>query len=156
VAAGEVDGARLAIAGGSAGGSHRPARLDHARRLCAGANLYGISDLEQLARDGRTGNNHKFESRYEDTLIAPFPERADVYRDRSPIHHVDRLSSPVIFFQGLEDRVVLPNQAERMVEVLRARGIPVAYVAFAGEGTAGGAPRTSSARSRPSSTSTAG
>ena len=76
---------------------------------------------------------HKFESRYLDRLIGPYPERADLYRERSPIHHVDRLSCPVIFFQGLEDKVVLPNQSEMMVDALRAKGLPVAYVAFEGE-----------------------
>jgi dipeptidyl aminopeptidase/acylaminoacyl peptidase len=135
VARGEVDPARLAIAGGSAGGyTTLRALTAEAPLFKAGASHYGISDLERLAHDGRSGNNHKFESRYEDLLIAKYPERADVYRERSPIHHADRLACPVIFFQGLDDRVVLPNQAERMVEVLRAKRLPVAYVAFAGEG----------------------
>src|SRR5439155_26127905 len=78
-------------------------------------------------------DTHKFESRYLDSLVGPYPERRDLYVERSPIHHTDRLSCPVIFFQGLEDKVVPPNQAEAMVEALRAKGVPVAYVPFAGE-----------------------
>ena len=134
VARAEVDGARLAITGGSAGGYTTLRALTSGDVFQAGASHYGISDLERLAHDGRTGNNHKFESRYEDLLIAPYPARVDVYRERSPIHHADRLSCPVIFFQGLDDRIVLPNQAERMVEVLRAKRLPVAYLAFEGQG----------------------
>jgi len=87
-----------------------------------------------MAEDARTGNNHKFESRYEEGLVAPYPERVDVYRERSPIHFADQLSCPVIFFQGQDDRVVLPNQAERMVAVLREKHLPVAYIPFEGEG----------------------
>ena len=74
-----------------------------------------------------------FESRYLDRLVGPYPERRDLYRERSPIHFVDRLSCPVIFFQGLEDEIVPPNQAEMMVEALRGKGVPVAYLAFEGE-----------------------
>jgi len=81
-----------------------------------------------LARD-----THKYESRYLDSLIGAYPERRDLYIDRSPIHHVDNLSCPLILFQGLEDKVVPPNQAERMLEVLRQKGLPVAYVPFEGE-----------------------
>ena len=77
---------------------------------------------------------HKFESRYLDWLIGPYPARRDLYLERSPITHVEKLSSPAIFFQGLDDKVVLPNQAERMVAALRKKGVPVAYVAYAGEG----------------------
>ena len=94
----------------------------------AGASYYGISDLEALAHD-----THKFESRYLDRLVGPYPEQRELYRARSPIHFTERLSCPVIFFQGLEDRVVPPNQTERMVAALRSRGIPVAYLAFEGE-----------------------
>jgi len=94
----------------------------------AGASSYGVSDLEALEKD-----THKFESRYSDTLIGPYPERRDLYVARSPIHFADKLSCPVIFFQGLEDKVVPPNQAEMMVEALRKKGMPVAYVAFEGE-----------------------
>ncbi|HEX3208495.1 MAG TPA: prolyl oligopeptidase family serine peptidase, partial [Geminicoccaceae bacterium] len=94
----------------------------------AGASHYGISDLEALARD-----THKFESRYLDRLVGPWPEARDLYRARSPIHHVDRLSCPIIFFQGLEDAVVPPNQAEMMVDALRRKRLPVAYLTFEGE-----------------------
>ena len=134
VAAGEVDPSRLAITGGSAGGYTTLCALTFRRVFGAGASHYGISDLERLAHDARTGNNHKFESRYEDRLVAPYPEKVEVYRERSPINHADRLSCPVIFFQGTDDRIVLPNQAERMVDVLRKNRLPVAYIRFEGEG----------------------
>jgi dipeptidyl aminopeptidase/acylaminoacyl peptidase len=87
-----------------------------------------VSDLEALMTD-----THKFESRYLDGLIGPYPQRRDLYHERSPIHFTDRLSCPVILFQGLEDRIVPPNQAEMMVEALRRKGLPVAYVPFEGE-----------------------
>jgi dipeptidyl aminopeptidase/acylaminoacyl peptidase len=87
-----------------------------------------VSDLEALATE-----THKFESRYLDGLIGPYPERRDLYLARSPIHHTDELSCPIIFLQGLEDRVVPPNQAEKMVAALQDKGIPVAYLAFEGE-----------------------
>ena len=88
-----------------------------------------MGDLETLARD-----THKFESRYLDRLVGPWPDAGDLYRARSPLHHVDRLARPVIFLQGQDDKVVPPNQAELMVEALRRKGLPVAYIAFAGEG----------------------
>jgi dipeptidyl aminopeptidase/acylaminoacyl peptidase len=94
----------------------------------AGASYYGISDVEVLARD-----THKFESRYLDGLIGPYPEARDVYRSRSPIHFIERLSSALILFQGLEDKVVPPNQSETMAAAVRAKGLPVAYLAFEGE-----------------------
>ena len=125
---GKVDPKRLAIRGGSAGGFTTLAALTFHAVFTAGASHYGVSDLEALARD-----THKFESRYLDQLIGPYPARADLYRARSPIHAVDGLSCPVIFFQGLEDKVVPPNQAERMVVALRNKGLPVAYVAYEGE-----------------------
>jgi dipeptidyl aminopeptidase/acylaminoacyl peptidase len=95
----------------------------------AGASLYGIGDLETLATD-----THKFESRYLDSLIGPYPERRDIYLERSPIHHAEGLNCPVIFLQGLEDKVVPPNQAEMMVELLTEKGIKVDYVTFPNEG----------------------
>jgi len=116
------------IRGGSAGGYTTLAALTFTNVFKAGASYYGISDLEMLARD-----THKYESRYLDSLIGAYPERRDLYIDRSPIHHVDNLSCPLILFQGLEDKVVPPNQAERMLEVLRQKGLPVAYVPFEGE-----------------------
>jgi dipeptidyl aminopeptidase/acylaminoacyl peptidase len=128
VAAGLADASRLAITGGSAGGYTTLCALTFHDLFRAGASHYGISDLEALAKD-----THKFESRYLDRLVGPYPEAAALYRARSPIHHVDRLSCPCIFFQGLEDAVVPPDQAELMVEALRRKGLPVAYLAFAGE-----------------------
>ncbi len=89
---------------------------------------YGVADLTALARE-----THKFESRYLDRLIGPYPETAELYHERSPIHFADRLSCPVILFQGLEDKVVPPAQAEVMVEALRAKGLPHAYIPFEGE-----------------------
>jgi len=125
---GTVDGDRLAIRGGSAGGYTTLCALTFRQAFRAGASYYGIGDLEALVRD-----THKFEARYLDRLVGPYPERRDVYRERSPIHFTERLSCPVIFFQGLDDPVVPPNQAEMMVAALRAKGLPVAYLAFAGE-----------------------
>ena len=128
VAFGEVDGNRLAIRGGSAGGYTTLCALTFRDAFKAGASHYGISDLEALARD-----THKFESRYLDGLIGPYPERRDLYVERSPIHFTDRLACPMILFQGLEDKVVPPNQAEKMVEAVRAKRLPVAYLTFEGE-----------------------
>jgi dipeptidyl aminopeptidase/acylaminoacyl peptidase len=125
---GEVDGNRLIITGGSAGGYTTLCALTFRDTFKAGASHFGVSDAEALARD-----THKYESRYLDGLLGPYPERCDIYRERSPINFTERLSCPVIFFQGLEDKVVPADQAERMVEALRTKGIPVAYVAFAGE-----------------------
>ncbi|MDQ1560260.1 MAG: hypothetical protein QOD32_3320 [Pyrinomonadaceae bacterium] len=127
-AEGLVDGARCVITGGSAGGYTTLAALTFRDTFKAGASHYGVSDLGALVRD-----THKFEARYLDNLIGPYPERADLYHARSPVNFTDQLSCPVIFFQGLEDKVVPPNQAELMVEALRAKGLPVAYVAFPGE-----------------------
>ncbi len=128
VARGEADGERLAIRGGSAGGYTTLCALTFRDVFRAGASHYGVSDLEALARD-----THKFESRYLDRLVGPYPERQSIYVERSPIHSTDRLSCPVIFFQGLADPVVPPDQAKRMVAALRRKGLPVAYVAFPGE-----------------------
>lgn len=125
---GLVDGDRLAITGGSAGGYTTLCALTFRDAFKAGASHYGVSDLEALEVD-----THKFESRYTHKLVAPYPERADLYRERSPIHHTNQLSAPVIFFQGLEDKIVPPNQAEMMVDALRAKGLPVAYITFEGE-----------------------
>jgi len=126
--AGRVDGRRLAITGGSAGGYTVLAALTFRDAFAAGASHYGVSDCEALAAE-----THKFESRYLDSLIGPYPARRELYVERSPIRHVERLACPVIFFQGLDDKIVPPNQAERMVAALRDKGIPVAYLAFAGE-----------------------
>ena len=116
------------ISGGSAGGFTALAAMTFRDVFKAGASHYGVSDLESLARE-----THKFESRYLEKLIGPYPQRADLYQSRSPIHAVDRLSCPIIFFQGLDDQVVPPNQAEVMVEALKTKGVPVAYLAYEGE-----------------------
>lgn len=126
---GDVDGKRLAIAGGSAGGYTTLASLVFKDVYSAGASHFGLSELEIFAQE-----THKFESRYMDGLLGPYPEAKDVYYNRSPINFTDQLSCPVIFFQGLDDKIVPPNQAELMVEALRKKGQPVAYVAFEGEG----------------------
>ena len=125
---GEVDGRRLIITGGSAGGYTTLCALTFRNAFKAGASHFGVSDAEALVRD-----THKFESQYLTGLLGPYPGRRDIYYERSPINFSDRLSCPVIFFQGLEDKVVPPNQAEKMVEAIRAKGIPVAYAAFEGE-----------------------
>ncbi|HEY5885657.1 MAG TPA: prolyl oligopeptidase family serine peptidase, partial [Pyrinomonadaceae bacterium] len=125
---GEVDGKRLIITGGSAGGYTTLSALTFRNTFKAGASHFGISDLEAMASD-----THKYESQYLTGLLGPYPKRKDIYFDRSPINFLEKLSCPVIFFQGLEDKVVPPNQAEKMVEAIRAKGIPVSYVAFAGE-----------------------
>lgn len=125
---GRVDENRLGIRGGSAGGFTTLAALTFRDVFKAGASRYGVSDLEALTKD-----THKFESRYLDGLIGPYPETKSIYHERSPIYSVDKLSCPVIFLQGLEDRIVLPNQSEMMVEALVNKSIPVAYLAFEGE-----------------------
>ncbi|MGI0494204.1 S9 family peptidase [Alkalinema pantanalense CENA528] len=125
---GEVDGDRLVINGGSAGGYTTLCALTFRKVFKAGASYYGVSDLKVLAED-----THKFESRYLDSLIGPYPQEAALYYERSPINFVDQLSCPVVFFQGDEDKIVPPNQAERMVEALKQKGLPVAYVLFEGE-----------------------
>lgn len=124
----EVDAKRTIIRGGSAGGYTTLAALTFRDLFKAGASYYGVSDLEALAKD-----THKFESRYLDSIVGPYPARRDIYLERSPINSVQRLSCPVIFFQGSEDRVVPPNQAEKMVNALREKGVPVAYILFEGE-----------------------
>jgi dipeptidyl aminopeptidase/acylaminoacyl peptidase len=125
---GLVDRDRTVIAGGSAGGYTVLAALTFRDYFRGGASYYGVSDLAVLARD-----THKFESRYLDSLIGPWPQTEAVYRERSPIFHTERLSAPVIFFQGDEDPVVPPNQAELMVEALRRKGTPVGYLLYSGE-----------------------
>jgi dipeptidyl aminopeptidase/acylaminoacyl peptidase len=127
-ASGEADGERLAIRGGSAGGYATLCALVFHDEFAAGASYYGVADTETLAKD-----THKFESRYLDGLIGPYPEEQALYRERSPIHFVERLNAPVILFQGLEDEVVPPSQAETMVAALKRNGVPHAYLAFAGE-----------------------
>ena len=123
-----VDGERLIIRGGSAGGYTTLAALTFQSIFKAGASHFGISDLETMTKD-----THKFESRYLDTLVAPYPARRDIYVERSPIHFTQRLSSAMILFQGLEDKIVPPDQSEKMFEAVRAKELPVAYLAFEGE-----------------------
>ena len=126
---GRADAGRAVIRGGSAGGYTTLAALTfHPDVFRAGASYYGVSDLEVLEID-----THKFESRYSHTLIAPYPAAKDVYRERSPIHAIDRLACPLILFQGLEDKVVPPNQSQMMADAVREKGLPVAYLAFDGE-----------------------
>ncbi|MEO7335786.1 MAG: S9 family peptidase, partial [Caldimonas sp.] len=122
---GDVDPKRIAIRGASAGGYTTLAALTFHEFFVAGGSHYGIGDLEALARD-----THKFESRYLDSLIGPYPEQQALYRERSPIHHTDRLSSALILFQGAEDRAVPKEQAEAMYAAVKGKGLPVAYLLF--------------------------
>jgi dipeptidyl aminopeptidase/acylaminoacyl peptidase len=126
---GEVDPERLAIEGGSAGGFTTLAALAFRDVFAAGISQSGIGDLETLAR-----GTHKFESHYMDRLVGPYPAAATLYRERSPVHHLDEISCPVLVLQGLEDRVVPPSQAEAVIAALAANGVPHAYLAFKGEG----------------------
>ncbi|MCA9958110.1 MAG: S9 family peptidase [Anaerolineales bacterium] len=128
VAQGKADARRLSIRGGSAGGYTTLCALAFHDYFSAGASYFGVSDAEALAKE-----THKFESRYLDNLIGPYPEKQDIYRARSPIHFVHQFNCPLILFQGLEDQVVPPNQSEAMYEAVKAKGIPVAYVPYAGE-----------------------
>jgi dipeptidyl aminopeptidase/acylaminoacyl peptidase len=129
-AEGVVDGDRLLIRGGSAGGYTTLCALTFHDAFAAGASYFGISDLEPFAKPGGT---HKFESRYEHTLIGPYPEAADLYRARSPIHSVDLIDTPMLVLQGADDEVVPPSQAELIVDALEAKGLPYAYLLFEGE-----------------------
>ena len=128
-AQGLADPARLVVRGGSAGGYTTLQALTTTDTFTAGISFYGVADLEALARD-----THKFEARYLDGLIGPYPEALEVYHERSPIRHVDRLSVPLLLLQGSDDAVVPPNQAETMAAAVRAKGLPVAVIIFAGEG----------------------
>jgi dipeptidyl aminopeptidase/acylaminoacyl peptidase len=125
---GLADGERLVIRGGSAGGYTTLSAIAFRDVFKAGASYFGISDLEVFIRD-----THKFESRYIDGLVGPYPETAERYRERSAIHYMDNISAALLLLQGLEDKVVPPNQAEIMLEAMRRKGLPVAYLAFEGE-----------------------
>ncbi len=125
---GKVDGDRMVIRGGSAGGLTVLNALITSDRFAAGTSLYGVADLTALARD-----THKFELRYVDNMVGPYPEAADIYRERSPINNVDGLSAPMLVMQGLEDKIVPPSQSEAIVAALAAKNIPHAYVEFEGE-----------------------
>ena len=128
VGQGQADRSRVWITGGSAGGFTVLLSLTKRDFYDAGASHYGIGDLELFIKE-----THKFESHYVDTLVGPYPERADLYRDRSAIHFADNLKCPVILFQGLEDEIVPPNQAEEFIAVCEQKKLPYAYVAFEGE-----------------------
>jgi dipeptidyl aminopeptidase/acylaminoacyl peptidase len=125
---GRIDAHRCAIRGGSAGGFTVLASLAFHDVFKAGANYYGVSDLVGLAEE-----THKFESRYLDRLVAPWPEGRAVYDERSPIHHLEGFRAPLIVFQGSEDKVVPPSQSRAIVAALKSKGIPVAYIEFEGE-----------------------
>ena len=125
---GLADPDRLIIRGGSAGGYTTLAALAFHDSFAAGASYYGVSDIEALARD-----THKFESRYLDQLIGPYPERMDLYQERSPINHLEKFGAPLLLLQGLDDPVVPPNQSQLIFDALKSRGIPTAYLAFEGE-----------------------
>ena len=125
---GAVDSKRIGIRGGSAGGYTTLSSLVKSNVFCAGASYYGVSDLRSLAKD-----THKFESRYLDSLIGPYPENEELYRSRSPLFNAEEISCPVILFQGLEDRIVPPNQSESMMKSLKERNVPVTYIEFQGE-----------------------
>ncbi|HYI75451.1 MAG TPA: S9 family peptidase [Gaiellaceae bacterium] len=127
---GEADGERLLITGGSAGGYTTICALTFTDDFAAGTTYFGIADLEQFAG----GETHKFELAYEHTLVGPYPERADLYRERSPIHFTDRITTPMLVLQGADDRVVPPSQSELIVDALRERAVPHAYLLFEGEG----------------------
>lgn len=120
-----VDGDRLVITGSSAGGYTTLAALTFRDTFKAGASYYGVSDLEILAKD-----THKFESRYLDRLVGQYPQDRKIYQQRSPIYFTEQLDCPVIFFQGLKDKVVPPNQAEMMFQAIKKKGLPVAYIPF--------------------------
>jgi len=127
---GEADGERLLVTGGSAGGYTTICALTFTDAFAAGASYFGLADLEQFG----DGDTHKFELRYEHTLVGPYPDARELYRERSPIHYVDRISTPMLVLQGADDEVVPPAQAELIVSALRERRVPYAYLLFEGEG----------------------
>jgi dipeptidyl aminopeptidase/acylaminoacyl peptidase len=129
VASGRADGERVAMEGGSAAGFTVLALLCFEDVLRAGACRYPVTDLTEL-----TGEGHRFEAGYFETLIGPWPEASDTYRQRSPLHHAERIQAPVILFHGLDDRVVPASQSERLALALGERGVPVELHLFPGEG----------------------
>ena len=127
-ARGDVDDQRLMITGGSAGGYTTLCALTFKNVFKAGASHFGIGDLETFV-----GDTHKFESRYLDNLVGPYPEKKELYRERSAINYLDQLDCPMILFQGSEDKIVPPNQSQEMNQAVKAKGLPVAYLEFEGE-----------------------
>jgi dipeptidyl aminopeptidase/acylaminoacyl peptidase len=127
--AGRIDGQRVAIRGGSAGGFTVLSALAFTSRFAAGINYFGVADLQTLAAD-----THKFESRYLDSLLAPLPEGLAIYRQRSPVHHMANCRAALLTLQGSDDKAVPPAQSREIVEAARAAGCPVAYIEFEGEG----------------------
>ncbi|MGW8226278.1 MAG: prolyl oligopeptidase family serine peptidase, partial [Anaerolineales bacterium] len=125
---GDVDGNRLMITGGSAGGYTTLCALTFRNVFKAGASHFGIGDLETFV-----GDTHKFESRYLDNLVGPYPEKRELYKQRSAINYTDQLNCPMILFQGSEDKIVPPNQSQQMYAAVKAKGLPVAYLEFEGE-----------------------
>jgi dipeptidyl aminopeptidase/acylaminoacyl peptidase len=126
---GLVDEDRMAIRGGSAGGYTTLCALTFHDEFATGASYFGVADIGALAEE-----THKFESRYMDSMVGPYPEAAQLYRDRSPAYHTEKLTRPMVILQGLDDEVVPPDQAEMMIEALGRKGIPYSYLAFEGEG----------------------
>jgi dipeptidyl aminopeptidase/acylaminoacyl peptidase len=127
--AGVADGRRLAVAGGSAGGWTVLCALTRSDAFGAGISRYGVADLRMLAAD-----THDFEARYLDGMVGPLPEAEQLYIERSPLSHLDRLRTPLLIEQGLDDRVVPPSQSEAVRDALASNGVPHAYLAFEGEG----------------------
>jgi dipeptidyl aminopeptidase/acylaminoacyl peptidase len=126
---GDVDPARIEISGGSAGGYTTLLALAVRDEFAVGVSYYGVADLVTFHEE-----THKFESHYDDYLVGPWPDAIELYRERSPINHAESISRPLLLLQGLDDKVVPPPQAEVIVDALRQRGIPYAYIAFEGEG----------------------
>jgi dipeptidyl aminopeptidase/acylaminoacyl peptidase len=126
--AGEADGERLAIRGGSAGGWTTLAALTRTNAFAAGTSYFGVAELLHFVED-----THDFESRYIDGLVGPLPQARDLYVERAPLTHVNEVSCPVLLLQGLEDAIVPPSQAEMFRDALQAKGIRHAYIAFEGE-----------------------
>ncbi len=125
----KIDPKNCFIRGGSSGGYTALCSLAHDHTFAGATSYFGVSDLEMLYRD-----SHKFELHYTDRLVAPYPEGIEVIRARSPIYQIDRITSPVLLLQGDEDKIVLPNQSEKIYEALKERGIPAKYLLFKGEG----------------------
>jgi dipeptidyl aminopeptidase/acylaminoacyl peptidase len=126
---GDIDPERVQITGGSAGGYTTLMALAVRDDFASGASYFGVADLVTFH-----GDTHKFESHYDDYLVGPWPEKRELYRERSPVTHADSISDPLLLLQGLDDKVVPPSQSEVIVDALKARGIPYAYIPFAGEG----------------------